>query len=207
MDYQSVSAQTFDQIDTKPTDILQLTTIHDHIHSPIDLPGPSKLGNPPLKDPEFVQDSEESQPPLNMDLDPHTLDQTQEQPQTRVFKTRVSALSCASIYNLPDTFLLFPFHKTDGPQHHDDISGQLDQPYLVDVPTNRQWPTQRPSDLGLCINRCVSFINVEFQEHIAVYQDESGIQLAQSLLARSLVSIHDLLAVAHALQVIFVVGT
>ena len=75
----------------------------------------------------------------------------------------------------------------------------------MDVPTNRQWLTQRPSDLGLCINRCVSFINVEFQEHIAVYQDESGIQLAQSILACSMVSIHDLLAVAHALQVSFVV--
>ena len=50
-----------------------------------------------------------------------------------------------------------------------------------------------------------SFINVEFQEHIAMYQDESGIQLAQSFLACSLVYIHDLLAVAHAPQVSFVV--
>ena len=55
------------------------------------------------------------------------------------------------------------------------------------------------------MNRCVSFINVEFQEHIFVYQDESGIQLAQSILACSLVSIHDLLSIAPALQVIFIV--
>ena len=59
LDYQSVSAQTFDQIDTKPTDILQLTTIHDHIHSPVDLAKPSKLGIPPLEGPEFVQGGEE----------------------------------------------------------------------------------------------------------------------------------------------------
>ena len=145
--YQSVSAQTFDQIDTKPTDILQLTTIHDHIHFLVDLAKPSKLGNPPLEGPGF---------------DPHTLDQTQEQPQTRVF-----ALGCASIYNLPAQCLLFPFHKTDGPQRHDEIAGQLDQPYSVDVPTNRQWLTQCRSGPGLCMNDYVSFVNVEFQEHIA----------------------------------------
>ena len=54
------------------------------------------------------------------------------------------------------------------------------------------------------MNDCVSFINVEFQEHIAMYQDESGIQLAQSILACSLVSIYDHLAVAPAPQVSFV---
>ena len=110
-----------------------------------------------------------------------------------------------SIYNSPGTCLLFPSHETDVPQHHDEISGQPDQPYSVDVPENRQWLTQHPSDLGLCMNGCVSFINVEFQEHVVVYQDESGIQLAQSILACSLVSIRDLLAVSHALQVSFVV--
>ena len=40
-----------------------------------------------------------------------------------------------------------------------------------------------------------------------MYQDESGIQFAQSILASSLVIIHDLLAVTHALQVSFVVDT
>ena len=55
------------------------------------------------------------------------------------------------------------------------------------------------------MNECVSFINVEFQEHIVLYQDESGIQLAQSILACSLVSIYDRLAVAPAPQVSFVV--
>ena len=55
------------------------------------------------------------------------------------------------------------------------------------------------------MNDYVSFINVEFQEHIVVYQDESGIQLAQSILACSLVSIYDRLAIAPAPQVSFVV--
>ena len=76
----------------------------------------------------------------------------------------------------------------------------------MNILVNRQWLTPLSSDLGLCMNGFVSFIKiVEFQENIVVYQDESGIQLAQSILACSLVSIHDLLAIAHALQVIFVV--
>ena len=55
------------------------------------------------------------------------------------------------------------------------------------------------------MNGFVSFINnVEFQEHIVVYQDESGIQLAQSVLECSLVSIYDHLAIAPAPQVSFV---
>ena len=53
----------------------------------------------------------------------------------------------------------------------------------------------------------VSFINdFMFQIHISMYQDESEIHLAQSILARSLVSSHDLLSIAHALQVSLVVG-
>ena len=52
-----------------------------------------------------------------------------------------------------------------------------------------------------------SFINVEFQEHIAMYQDESGIQLAQYFLACSLISIYDRLAVAPTPQVSFVATT
>ena len=56
------------------------------------------------------------------------------------------------------------------------------------------------------MNDFMSFIhNVEFQEHIVGYQDNNEIQLAQSILAFFLVSIHDLLAVAPALQVSFVV--
>ena len=51
----------------------------------------------------------------------------------------------------------------------------------------------------------MSFINnVEFQEHITGYQDEDGIQLAQSVLACSFVGIYDHFAVAPALQVSFV---
>lgn len=142
-----------------------------------------------------------------MDLDPHTLDQTQEQPRTRVFETRVPTLGCACIYNSPGTCLLFPFHKTNGPQHHDDIAGQLDQTYSVDVPANKKYLKPLPSDLGLCINDYGSFINVEFQEHIAIYQDESGIQLAQYFLACSLASIYDRLAIALAPQVSFVATT
>lgn len=54
---------------------------------------------------------------------------------------------------------------------------------------------------------CVSFINdFRFQEHIYVYPDESEIQLAQSILACSLVSSHDLLVVTHAIQLSLVVG-
>ena len=134
-----------------------------------------------------------------MDSDPQTPDKTQEQLRTRVFKIRVSSLGCPSIYNSRGRCLLFPFHKTDHPQHHDEVSVWFDGSYLADVLANRQWLTQRPSDLGLCMNGCVSFINVEFQENIFVCQDESGTQLAQSILACSLVSIHDLLSIAHAL--------
>ena len=54
------------------------------------------------------------------------------------------------------------------------------------------------------MNECVSFINVEFQEHIVVYQDESGVQIAQSILECSLASIYYRLAVAPAPQVSFV---
>ena len=39
-----------------------------------------------------------------------------------------------------------------------------------------------------------------------MYQNESEIWLAQSILARSLVSSHDLLTISHALQVSLVVG-
>ena len=46
--------------------------------------------------------------------------------------------------------------------------------------------------------------NVEYQEQIEVYQDESGNQPAQSVLACSLVGIYDRPAVAPALQVSFV---
>ena len=53
----------------------------------------------------------------------------------------------------------------------------------------------------------VSFVkNVEFQEHIVVYQDKIRIQLTQAILAFSLVCICDLLDVAHALQVSLAVG-
>lgn len=49
---------------------------------------------------------------------------------------------------------------------------------------------------------CVSFIDdFRFQVHIFVCQDESEIQLEQSILECSLVSSHDLLVVAHAFQV------
>ena len=55
------------------------------------------------------------------------------------------------------------------------------------------------------MNDFMSFIhNVEFQEHIAGYQDRNGIQLAQSILACSLASIYDRLAVAPTPQVNFV---
>lgn len=202
LDYQYVSAPTFDRIDTKPTDILQITTLYDHNNPSVGLAKPSKVRNPPLEGLEFVQDGEELQPPPKVDSDPHILDRFQKQPQTRV-----SALGCARIYNSPAECLLFPFHKTDCPQRHDEIAGQLDQPYSVDVPTNRQWLTQCPLGPGLCMNDYVSLVNVEFQEHIIVYQDESGIQLAQSILACSLVSIYDHLAIAPTPQVIFVVIT
>lgn len=57
------------------------------------------------------------------------------------------------------------------------------------------------------MNGCVSFINsFKFRGYIVVYQDKSEIQLAQSTLARSLVSSHGLLAIAHALQVNLVFG-
>ena len=92
LDYEYVSAQNFCQIDSKPTDIVQITTFHDHNNPPVGLAKKSKLGSPPLEGPEFVQGGEEFQAPLNADSNPHTLDQTQEQSQTRVFKTRVSAL-------------------------------------------------------------------------------------------------------------------
>ena len=55
------------------------------------------------------------------------------------------------------------------------------------------------------MNDFVSLINnVVFEEHIAGYQDENGIQLAQSFLACSLVSIYDCLVVAPAPEVSFV---
>ena len=55
------------------------------------------------------------------------------------------------------------------------------------------------------MNDFLSFIhNVEFQQHIFGYQDKNGIQLAQSVLACSLVSISDHLTVAPAPQVSFV---
>lgn len=77
----------------------------------------------------------------------------------------------------------------------------------MNIPTNRQCLTPLPSNLGLCVDGCVSFINdFRFQEHIFVYQDERKIQLTQSILARSLVSSHDLLSVAHVLQVSIFVG-
>ena len=57
------------------------------------------------------------------------------------------------------------------------------------------------------MNGCVSFINsFKFREYIVVYQDKSEIHLAQSTLARSLVSGHGLLAISHALQVSLPVG-
>ena len=116
----------------------------------------------------------------------------------------VSPLGCASIYKSPGTCLLFPFHKTDHSQHHDEVFIWFNGSYLMNILANRRWLTPLLSDLGLCMNGFVSFIkNVKFQEHIAVYQDESGISLTQSILACSLVSIHDLLAVAHTLQVSF----
>ena len=145
------------------------------------------------------------QPTLKVDSDPHTLDQTQEQPRARVFLTRVSTLGCTCIYNSPVTGLLFPFHKTDCPQHHDEFVDQLDQPHSVNVLANRNWLTHHPSNPRPCTNDFVSFINnVEFQEHIAGYPDENGIQLAQSVLACSMVSISDHLVVAPAPQVRFV---
>ena len=55
------------------------------------------------------------------------------------------------------------------------------------------------------MNGFMSFIhNVEFQEHIVGYQDKNGIQLTQSVLACSLVSISDHLIVAPAPRVSFV---
>ena len=55
------------------------------------------------------------------------------------------------------------------------------------------------------MNDFFSFIhNVEFQQHIVGYQDKNGIQLAQSVLACSLVGIYDHLTVAPAPQVSFV---
>ena len=57
------------------------------------------------------------------------------------------------------------------------------------------------------MNVGVSFINsFKFREYIAVYQDKSEIQIAQSTLARSMVSSHDLLIVAHDFQVSLIVG-
>ena len=54
LDSKSVSAQTFGRIDIKPTDVFPITTIDDHIHSPVDLTNPSKFGSPPLEGPELV---------------------------------------------------------------------------------------------------------------------------------------------------------
>ena len=57
------------------------------------------------------------------------------------------------------------------------------------------------------MNGCMSFINrFKFREYIDVYQDKSEIQLAQSTLARSLVSSYGLLSIAHDLQLSLVVG-
>ena len=137
-----------------------------------------------------------------MDSDPHTLNQTQEQPWTRVSGTRISTLGCACIYNSPGTCVSFPFHKTDDPQHHDEIVDQLNRPHSVNVLTNRNWLTHHPSNPRSCMNDFMSSINnVEYQEQIEVYQDESGNQPAQSVLACSLVGIYDRLAVASTPQV------
>ena len=75
----------------------------------------------------------------------------------------------------------------------------------MNVLANRNWITHHPSNPRPCTNDFVSFINnVEFQEQIEVYQDESENQPAQSVLACSLASISDHLAVAPAPQVRFV---
>ena len=56
LDCQSVSKKTFGRIDINPTYIFPITTIDDHIRSPVNLMKPSKFGSPPLQGPELVQD-------------------------------------------------------------------------------------------------------------------------------------------------------
>ena len=46
LDYQYVTAQTFGQINNKPTDNHPITINNDQIHSPVDVTKPSKFGSP-----------------------------------------------------------------------------------------------------------------------------------------------------------------
>lgn len=207
LDYQSISFQTSNQINNMLTDSCPVTTNNSHVHLPVDLTKLLNFESPPFEGSEFSQDGEALQPPLMVTSGPHVLEKRQGQLQTRVSKIYFFALGFSSISTSPSIHLFYPFHQIDHPQHHDEISKQIDESYPTNISTNRQCLSSLPLDLGWCMNGCVSFIdNFRFQVHLPVYHEEIAIELEQYIMAHSLVSSDELPIFSHDFQVSLVVG-